>query len=408
MMTKRDGVVAAISAVVTATVLLLVGTLQSPDDGSMGADVQPSGFPTDAGQPRTPTPTSDGGDEPEDVASGSKGEDPVDMSTDEPAPDTDGEPEDAPVLAGAPPAGEGPVPSGAQVRCPDATVEVRSGEELADALESAEPGDVIGLADGTYEGEFVADTAGTEDDPIFLCGSRKAVLDGTDVEGGYVLHLDGASHWRLVGFSVRNGQKGVMTDAVTGVVIQGLLVDEIGDEAIHLRNGSSRNVIQDNEIGRTGLRRDKFGEGVYIGTAVSNWCSYSNCRADRSDYNLVEDNTFRATSSEAIDLKEGTTGGVITGNSFDGSSITGADSWVDVKGNNYLISDNAGRDAPEDGFQTHQILPKWGDNNVFSGNRAIVNGPGNGISSWPPGSNVVTCSNTSTAAAEGLSNIDCS
>lgn len=405
-MTRRDGIVAAISAVVTALVLLLVGTLQYSTEDGTGAATEPSGLVPDPGEPRTPTPTEPS----EESGSTQAGDGPVDMSGDEPADDadTDGEPEDAPVLADAPPAGEGPVPSGDRVRCPDATVEVGTGAELADALESAKPGDVISLADGTYEGEFVANTAGTEADPVFLCGSRDAVLDGTDVEGGYVLHLDGASHWRLVGFSVRNGQKGVMTDAVTGVVIQDLLVDQIGDEAIHLRNGSSRNVVQDNEVGRTGLRRDKFGEGVYIGTAVSNWCGYSNCQADRSDYNLVKDNTFRATSSEAIDAKEGTTGGVITGNTFDGSSITGADSWVDVKGNNYLITANVGRDAPEDGFQTHQILPKWGDNNVFSGNQAAVNGPGNGISSWPPESNVVTCSNTASAAGEGLSNIDCS
>lgn len=402
-MTRRDGIVAALSAVVTGLVLLLVGTLQSSNEDQTGT-VEPTGFATDAGQPRTPTPTQ----QKDQGGSTEPGDDPVDMSSDTPEPDADGEPEDAPVLDDAPPAGEGPVPSGKAVQCPAATVEVTSGEDLADALESARPGDVIDLADGTYEGEFVASSAGTEEDPIFLCGSRDAVLDGGDVEGGYVLHLDGASHWRLVGFSVRNGQKGVMADAVTGVVVQDLSVNDIGDEAIHLRDGSTRNAVQGNEIGRTGLRRDKFGEGVYIGTAVSNWCSYTDCRADRSDYNLVKDNTFRATSSEAIDVKEGTTGGVITGNTFDGSSITGADSWVDVKGNNYLVADNVGSNAPEDGFQTHQILPRWGDKNVFSGNRATVNGPGNGISSWPPQSNVVTCSNTATAAGEGLSNIDCS
>src|SRR6185436_18008372 len=101
-----------------------------------------------------------------------------------------------------------------------------------------------------------------------------------DVEAGYVLHLDGAQYWRLVGFSVTNGQKGVMADQTVGTVVQGLTVHGIGDEAIHLRDNSTDNVVLDNTIRDTGLRRDDYGEGVYIGTAVSNWCTYTNCQPD--------------------------------------------------------------------------------------------------------------------------------
>jgi hypothetical protein len=72
------------------------------------------------------------------------------------------------------------------------------------------------------------------------------------------------------------------------------------------------------------------------------------------------------------------------------------------------VTGNVGTNAPEDGFQTHQILPGWGDHNVFSANKATVNGPGHAISSWPPESNVVTCDNEFSAAGEGLSNIECS
>ena len=38
------------------------------------------------------------------------------------------------------------------------------------------------------------------------------MIDGGDVEGGYAFHLDGARHWRLVGFTVSGGQKGVVAD----------------------------------------------------------------------------------------------------------------------------------------------------------------------------------------------------
>ena len=139
---------------------------------------------------------------------------------------------------------------------------------------------------------------------------------------------------------------------------------DIGDEAIHLRNFSTDNVVSDNEISRTGLRREKFGEGVYIGTAVSNWCTISNCRPDRSDRNVVVGNRIDTTTAEAVDIKEGTTGGLVEDNVFDGSALSGADSWVDVKGTAWLIQGNTGTASPRDGFQTHEILEGWGSQPV--------------------------------------------
>src|SRR5699024_11419784 len=47
-----------------------------------------------------------------------------------------------------------------------------------------------------------------------------------------------------------------------------------------------------------------------------------------------------------------------------------ADSWVDVKGNDWLIEGNTGTASPVDGFQTHEILDGWGTGNVFRGNTA--------------------------------------
>lgn len=320
----------------------------------------------------------------------------------------EGEPSDAPTIAGAPAAGKGRLPDSSPVSCPKATTTVSDADGLQDALDEAKPGGVIELEGGTYTGEFSTEASGTAAEPIYLCGPKAAVLDGDGIEGGYVLHLDGATHWRLVGFTVTNGQKGVMADTTVSSVIQDLTVTKIGDEAIHLRNNSTDNVVLDNTVSDTGLRRDKFGEGVYIGTAVSNWCTYTDCRADRSDRNVVKGNTITGVSSEAIDAKEGTTGGVIIDNTFDGSKLSGADSWVDLKGNNWLVTGNTGTSSTKDGFQTHDILPGWGDHNVFSDNRAEVNGPGLGIALRPEQSNVVTCSNSVVGAAEGLSNIDCS
>jgi len=342
---------------------------------------------------------------------------PLDELTDQPTtepteteePEVAGEePSEAALLPDASPAGEGPLPDDGPVTCPAATVEVADAGSLQEALDAAGPGESIALADGIYEGHFVARESGSDEEPVFLCGSSDAVLDGGDVEeDGYTLHLDGALHWRLVGFTVTGGQKGVMADGTVGSVIQGLTVTGIGDEAIHLRSNSTDNLVLDNTISDTGLREEDYGEGVYIGSAVSNWCTYTGCEPDRSDRNVVKDNDISGTTSEPIDIKEGTTGGVLVGNVIDGSAMTEADTWVNLKGNNYLVQGNRGTSASENGFETHDILPGWGDFNVFDANAGTVGGSGYGIASWPEGSNVVRCTNDLADAAEGLSNIEC-
>jgi len=101
-----------------------------------------------------------------------------------------------------------------------------------------------------------------------------AVLDGGEVKSGYGLHLDGVSYWRLVGFSVTDAQKGVVLDGTSHTVVQGLSVHQIGDEGIHVRSASSANLIIANLRPQHRLRKAKFGEGIYIGSANSNWCTY--------------------------------------------------------------------------------------------------------------------------------------
>jgi hypothetical protein len=167
-------------------------------------------------------------------------------------------------------------------------------------------------------------------------------------------------------------------------------------------------VIQRSDIHDTGLDNEKFGEGVYLGTAVSNWERYTGGEPDRSDRNRVLGNRIWNTTSEAVDVKEGTEGGAVIGNVFDGTGLSGADSWVDVKGNGYLIQGNLGVNSPQDGFQTHVIDDmEWGRDNLFAGNVATVNGPGVGFYIHQPEetNNVVACDNVVAGAAAGFTNI---
>lgn len=296
-------------------------------------------------------------------------------------------------------------------QCPEATTSVTNASELEEALDGAAPGDVIVMEPGTYEGEFTAQAQGSKDEPIMLCGTEDAVLDGGPEDGGYTVHLDGAENWHLLGFSVTGGQKGVMADGVTGAVIEGLTVSETGDEAIHLRQHSTDNTVVGNHISNTGLRKPKFGEGVYIGSAESNWEDQTGGEPDASDRNLIENNHIEATSAEAVDIKEGTRGGVLRNNTFDGSETGGdddADSWVDVKGNDWLIEGNEGTNNPGDGFQTHEILDGWGTGNTFRHNIADGAGSGHAIALTPELDNVVECNNSATDEGEAkVANVDC-
>lgn len=296
---------------------------------------------------------------------------------------------------------------GTSVDCSSPTTTVSSAKDLSSSLAKASPGEKIALAPGTYTGNFTAKVSGTSDKPITLCGPTTAVLDGGGTGSGYVFHLDNASYWVLAGFTVTDGQKGVVADKSVGSTISGLTVTHIGDEGIHLRDASTDNTVVGNTVSDTGLLKAKFGEGIYIGTAQSNWCDVSNCQPDPSDRNTIENNTISGTTAESIDIKEGTSGGVVRGNSFDGSALTGADSWVDVKGNDWLIEDNTGVNSPKDGFQTHRILDGWGTGNTFSGNTAKVNGSGVGFSLTPVLTNVVKCDNKVSGAAKGVSNVEC-
>jgi hypothetical protein len=288
---------------------------------------------------------------------------------------------------------------------------VSTAMQLAQALAGAHPGETIVLAPGTYQDDFVATASGTAGAPITLCGSRSAVLEGQSMGHGYVLHLNRASWWRLEGFTVEGGQKGVVTDNVTHDLIYDLYVHTIGDEAIHLRDFSSDNTVSHNIVRDTGLHTQFYGEGIYVGTAHKNWCKYSGCQPDASNHNLIIGNNIANTTAENIDIKEGTTGGTISGNTLNGTGMvsSAATSWVNVKGNGWTIENNKGADSVGNGFSVHQVYPGWGVGNIFRSNEASLSGSGYGIyvQSSRLGT-LVACNNVAAGAGGGISNVTCS
>ncbi|MGW4382536.1 right-handed parallel beta-helix repeat-containing protein [Kitasatospora sp. NPDC004531] len=257
-----------------------------------------------------------------------------------------------------------PTPAGAAD-----TVTVSTAKELQAALNAAVPGRTIQLADGTYTGNFKITTPGSANARITLTGSPRAILS-TSTGGGYGLSLNGASYWTVRGITVTHAQKGIVLDASDWVVLAGVTVHHTTMEGVHFRSSSSHGVLRDSAVHDTGTARDGKGEGVYVGTA--------NTLTDKSDYVQILDNVIGPNiGGENIDLKEGTTGGLVSGNRFDGNGLTGAnydDSWVDVKGNGYVVENNTGVRTMNDGYQTHTQYPGWGCGTVFRGNRSDLTG----------------------------------
>ncbi|MFJ1793808.1 right-handed parallel beta-helix repeat-containing protein [Kitasatospora griseola] len=261
-----------------------------------------------------------------------------------------------------------PVRAGAATPSGD-TVTVSTGKQLQAALNAAVPGRTIQLVDGTYTGNFKITVPGTAAARITLTGSPRAVLT-TSTGGGYGLSLNAAPYWTVQGLTVTGAQKGIVLDASDWVVLDGVTVHHTTMEGVHFRTSSSHGVLRNSTVHDTGTAHDGKGEGVYVGTA--------NTLTDHSDHVQILNNVIGPNiGGENIDLKEGTTGGLVSGNRFDGNGLTNVnydDSWVDVKGNGYVIENNTGVRTMNDGYQVHSQAAGWGCGTVFRNNRSDLTG----------------------------------
>jgi hypothetical protein len=320
-------------------------------------------------------------------------------------------------------------------------INVSTSAELVNALATVNAGETIVLAAGTYVGAFTATRTGTASNPITLRGPTNAVIQNNKSSGkNYGLYLSGVNYWILDGFTVNNSQKGIVTDQSNHNTLQNLTVYNVEDEAVHFRKFSSDNVIQNSKIYNTGLVQPQYGEGVYLGSAKSNWDKITGDKntPDTSDRNKVLNNTIGPNvAAEGIDIKEGSKNGLIKGNTFIATGIKGqnsGDSVIDLKGDNYLVTENTVTNTPAlssnfmiDGFQLHENSVNgvsYGHNNVFSKNKINLNttGPegrpgyialpagkdqGNGITVWFRVNGTIICNNnvvTNAVASRGVSN----
>ena len=287
---------------------------------------------------------------------------------------------------------------------------VSTASALASALGKVNPGDTITLAAGTYSGSFSATRSGAKGKWITLKGPATAVLTNS----GYGFHLQ-ANYWKLSGFSVNGASKGIVLDNANHNLLDKLTVHAIDEEGVHFRTFSSDNVLQNSKVYDTGRGTPDYGEAIYIGSANSNWGSLTGGKPDTSNRNCVSGNTIGPNvGAEGIDIKEGTTDGVIVGNHYDATGISGlhfADSFLDAKGNGYLIYGNTVTNPGRthvlvDGFQTHQQLPGYGNDNTFQANSVDLESTGYGFNVSSATTGMKVCNdNKVTTAGSGTANV---
>ncbi|MEK8127171.1 right-handed parallel beta-helix repeat-containing protein [Paenibacillus filicis] len=274
---------------------------------------------------------------------------------------------------------------------------------LKNALSDAQPGDDIVLASGvTFNGKFVAAANGTSGNKIKLrsaSAGNRATLDGGGTGSGYALHITG-DNWEVKDLKVTNAQKGIMLDHSNNTVIDNAEVYNVGQEAVHFRDGSSNNTIKNSSIHDTGLVDPGFGEGVYVGSDKGKWGTY----AKEANNNRITNVTFGPNvRAEHVDIKEGTTGTIVEYSTFNGTGISGAnyaDSFIDIKGNNVIIRNNTGNRNNNsnivDAFQVHQQVAGWGLNAQILNNTLNLNTAAPYIVNASSGTSATASGNTRT------------
>lgn len=235
---------------------------------------------------------------------------------------------------------------------------------IIDAMRNANPGDEIVVAPGVYEPQgkfsfgnkatrFGSDKDGTSNAPITLRAqdpNNRPILKGPDGRyDGYGMYILG-DYWILKDLIIEECQKGIMFDNANHGIIDNVLVRNIGEEGIHLRDGSSNNLVTGCVVTNTGRVKPGIGEGLYSGSdRKQHETNPSNAIdlefAGNLNDNLYNPDCFNNTfefctigpnvAAEGADIKEGTQNTIIRNSTFIAQGITGensSDAFIDLKG----------------------------------------------------------------------------
>jgi hypothetical protein len=251
-------------------------------------------------------------------------------------------------------------------------------DAIDDALNEALPGDTIQIESGTYTGtSFKTGNAGTALLPIViesLDSTDQATLSYGSTSSGTILEIN-HEYWVVRNLKLNTGNKGIVLDAASYSIVNNVTVDSIGQEAIHVINGSSNVQILNCTITNTGTVENGYGEGVYVGSDYTKWIEEGGKYAKECDDVLIKACTIGPdVRAEHIDIKEGTLRTIVEDCIFNGEGMTNANyasSFIDVKGDSVIVRNNTGYRHNNSNiiasFENH-VKNNWGNTNLFCSN----------------------------------------
>jgi hypothetical protein len=170
------------------------------------------------------------------------------------------------------------------------------------ALSLARAGDTILFAAGTYPPLTVQNKSGASGAPITLRASGTVSFTSGSYDRSACILVKNAAHLVVDGFVAKRCLWGILVEGARNVTIRRNLVQDIGQEGIHVRLASESVLIHRNRIhalGKRGGEYVRWGEGIYIGYGADGG------ENDGTKNVVANGNEIWDTGSEAIDLKRG-------------------------------------------------------------------------------------------------------
>jgi len=274
---------------------------------------------------------------------------------------------------------------------------VETTEELHEALKTAQPNDEIALGPFVFEGAaseeasghpealFYAENSGTAEQPIRLSSALSdspALLTGIDQTQYEVLRISG-DYWEIDNIGLTGARDGLVLDNADHNLLDRVIISDVGERGVVIRNGSSGNVLRRSQIFSTGLAPREGSadntQGVVVGSKAEVWSSAPEGTMDEQDYdNLIANNYIGpAIPGPSVQVNEGSLRTQIINNIVDADGNTSSGDRASVfviQGNDVKVAHNSIRNKSGSGLE--QILlarnvvrdwvtDSWGENTRY-------------------------------------------
>lgn len=268
---------------------------------------------------------------------------------------------------------------------------------IQQAINIAQPGDIINLKSGEYREDIISRRDGAADNPITITGPADAIVRGGGndrvIEINHNYHtLNGFTVDGLHGSSANSsGYRDKLIYAlgkqvrqgVEGLKVTNMTLKNAGGECLRLRYFATKAEIAYNTIANCGVYDFMFndggknGEGIYIGTSNKQWGDGKNPTSgpDETKNNFIHHNNIDTRGNECVDIKEGATANIIEYNTCRGQKDSESGGF-DSRGDGNIFRYNDVRGSVGGGVRLGGASvngAQYGKNNDVYGNTIIDN-----------------------------------